>query len=171
MPGGQEFDGVPRSDTVPFAHHSERQFARLLDFYQIEWDYEPRSFDIDWDADGNVVQRFTPDFYLPAYDLYIEITTLNQKLVTKKNRKVRRLRELYPGVRCKIFYQRDYLSLLVKYGLESPAAVPAGLALEPAPAGLDLTGNGHGHATEADAVHEVGAEDGQAGRRAKPRAS
>ena len=45
-----------------------------------------------------VLQRFTPDFFLPEYDLYIEITTLNQKLVTKKNRKVRRLRERYPEI-------------------------------------------------------------------------
>jgi hypothetical protein len=106
------------SDTVAFAHASERQFARLLDFYQIDWLYEPTSFDLEHDALGNAVQRFTPDFYLPAYDLYIEITTLNQKLVTKKNRKVRRLREQYPDVRCKIFYQRDYLSLVMKYGLD-----------------------------------------------------
>jgi hypothetical protein len=106
------------SDTAAFAHASERQFARLLDFYQIDWLYEPTSFDLEHDAHGNAVQRFTPDFYLPAYDLYIEITTLNQKLVTKKNRKVRRLRELYPEVRCKIFYQRDYLSLVTKYGLD-----------------------------------------------------
>jgi len=107
-----------KSDSVPFAHASERQFARLLDFYQIEWEYEPTSFDLERDKDGRVTQRFTPDFYLPRYDLYIEITTLNQKLVTKKNRKVRRLRELYPDVNCKIFYQRDYLSLVSKYGLE-----------------------------------------------------
>ncbi len=107
-----------KSDSVGFAHASERQFARLLDFYAIDWEYEPTSFDIDFDADGNVVARFTPDFYLPSYDLYIEITTLNQKLVTKKNRKVRRLRERYPEVKCKIFYQRDYLSLVAKYGLE-----------------------------------------------------
>jgi hypothetical protein len=106
------------SDDVSFAHRSERQFARLLDFYQIEWEYEPTSFDLEWDTEGNVIKRFTPDFYLPSYDLYIEITTLNQKLVTKKNRKVRRLRELYPNVQCKIFYQRDYLSLVTKYGLD-----------------------------------------------------
>jgi hypothetical protein len=110
-----------KSDTVQFAHASEQQFARLLDFYQIDWDYEPRSFDLDWDADGKVVRRFTPDFYLPQYDMYIEITTLNQKLVTKKNRKIRRLRELHPEINCKIFYQRDYLSLVKKYGLEDMA--------------------------------------------------
>jgi hypothetical protein len=106
------------SETARFAHASERQFARLLDFYEIAWDYEPTSFDIDWDREGNVLQRFTPDFYLPEFDLYIEITTLNQRLVTKKNRKVRRLRERYPEINCKIFYQRDYLSLVTKYGLE-----------------------------------------------------
>jgi hypothetical protein len=111
-------DPLP-SDSVPFAHASERQFAQLLDFYQIEWQYEPTSFDLEWDPDGHITRRFTPDFYLPAYDLYIEITTLNQKLVTKKNRKVRKLRELYPEVTCKIFYQRDYLSLVTKYGLDN----------------------------------------------------
>lgn len=72
------------------------------------------------DEEGKPTRLFTPDFYLPDEDLYIEITTMNQKLVTKKNRKIRRLRELYPDVRCKIFYQRDYLHLLVKYGLEEP---------------------------------------------------
>jgi hypothetical protein len=111
-------EAVLKSDSVSFAHASERQFARLLDFYQIDWEYEPTSFDIEWDKDGNVVARFTPDFFLPQYDLYIEITTLNQKLVTKKNRKVRRLRERYPEIKCKVFYQRDYLSLVTKYGLE-----------------------------------------------------
>ena len=111
-------EGALPSDGVRFAHASERQFAKLLDFYQIAWDYEPTSFPIAWDRDGSPVQRFTPDFYLPEFDLYIEITTLNQKLVTKKNRKVRRLRERYPEIRCKVFYQRDYLSLVTKYGLE-----------------------------------------------------
>jgi hypothetical protein len=110
-----------KSASVDFAHASERQFAQLLDFYQIEWEYEPRSFDLEFDRDGNVTQQFTPDFYLPQYDLYIEITTMNQKLVTRKNRKVRRLKELYPEIKCKIFYQRDYLSLVTKYGLEDRA--------------------------------------------------
>ena len=108
----------PTSDTARFAHASELQFARLLDFYAIAWKYEPRSFDVEWDAQGKVTRRFTPDFYLPEFDLYIEITTLNQKLVTKKNRKVRQLRERYPEITCKIFYQRDYLSLVTKYGLQ-----------------------------------------------------
>jgi hypoxanthine phosphoribosyltransferase len=106
---------------VQFAHNSERQFAKLLDFYAIAWEYEPRTFTLQWDRDGKPTQAFSPDFYLPAYDLYIEITTLNQKLVTKKNRKARRLVELYPDVNVRVLYQRDYLHLLVKYGLEPPS--------------------------------------------------
>lgn len=116
-----DFSPAPRSETTPFAHNSERQFAKLLDFYQIEWQYEPTAFVLEWDGQGTPVQKFRPDFYLPQYDLYIEITTLNQRLVTKKNRKVRRMKELYPEVQCKIFYQRDYLHLLIKYGLEAPS--------------------------------------------------
>ncbi|MDQ3681250.1 MAG: hypothetical protein M3378_12070 [Actinomycetota bacterium] len=86
------------------------------------------------------MQAFRPDFYLPAYDLFIEITTLNQKLVTKKNRKARRLRELYPDIKIKLFYQRDYLNLLVKYGLEEPSQLAADQldAVEPRPLDLEL---------------------------------
>jgi hypothetical protein len=109
------------TDQIVFAHNSERQFARLLDFYRVDWEYEPTAFPIEWDSAGNPAQYFRPDFYLPGFDLYIEITTLNQRLVTRKNRKVRRLRELYPQVRIKVLYQRDYLSLLAKYGLERPS--------------------------------------------------
>lgn len=84
----------------------------------MDWEYEPREFAIGFDERGNPTKFFRPDFYLPDDDLYIEITTMSQKLVTKKNRKVRLLRELHPEIACKIFYQRDYLNLLVKYGLE-----------------------------------------------------
>lgn len=82
-----------------------------------------------WDREGNPTQAFTPDFYLPDYDVFIEITTLNQKLVTKKNKKVRRLQELYPDVRCKILYQRDYLNLLIKYGLDEPSQMKGALRM------------------------------------------
>jgi len=91
---------------------------------------------LETDRHANPVQAFTPDFYLPAYDLFIEITTLNQKLVTKKNRKARRLRELHPEVEVKVLYQRDYLHLLVKYGLEPPSQL--GDVGPGAPARLDL---------------------------------
>jgi hypothetical protein len=84
----------------------------------MEWEYEPREFAVAWDTEGRPTKFFRPDFYLPGEDLYIEITTMNQKLVTKKNKKVKLLRRLYPDIRCKIFYQRDYLNLLVKYELD-----------------------------------------------------
>jgi hypothetical protein len=125
---------------IRFAHNSELQFAKLLDFYGIAWEYEPRSFILEADREGRPTQAFTPDFYLPAYELFIEITTMNQNLVTKKNRKARRLRELYPDVRIKVFYQRDYLALLVKYGLEPPSQdLPADefTAVEPLPLRFD----------------------------------
>ena len=124
--------------SVRFAHNSELQFAKLLDFYGIVWDYEPRSFVLEADREGRPTQAFTPDFYLPAYGLFIEITTMNQNLVTKKNRKARRLRELHPEVRIKIFYQRDYLALLVKYGLEPPSQdIPVDESVELLPLRFD----------------------------------
>jgi len=126
-------------ELVRFAHNSERQFAKLLDFYGIEWTYEPRTFTLERDRDGRPAQAFSPDFYLPAYDLYIEITTLNQKLVTKKNRKVRRLLDLHPEVKVKVLYQRDYLGLLVKYGLQEPSEVPDLLIGDTEPLPLRLT--------------------------------
>ncbi len=93
---------------------------------------------LEWDNEGRAAQAFTPDFYLPAYDLFIEITTMNQKLVTKKNRKARRLREAYPEVRIKVFYSRDYLNLLVKYGLEPPSQdLDVDEAVEPLPLRFD----------------------------------
>ena len=99
----------------------------MLDFYAIAWEYEPHTFVLMRDRAGNPVQAFTPDFFLPAYDLYIEITTLNQKLVTKKNRKARLVQELYEGVHVRVLYQRDYLHLLVKYGLEPPSQLSAAM--------------------------------------------
>ena len=90
--------------------------ARILDFYGIVWEYEPHTFPILWNLEGDVVESFSPDFYLAELDLYLEMTTLRQKLVRKKNRKLRRLRELYPDVRIKLFYARDFRALMLKYG-------------------------------------------------------
>lgn len=100
---------------IQFAHASEEEFARILDFYHIAWQYEPRTFVLERDEAGNILKSFTPDFYLPDHDLYIEITTLKQSLVTKKNRKVRLLRELYPEINIKLLYASDYNKLLEKF--------------------------------------------------------
>ena len=90
--------------------------ARILDFYAVRWEYEPDTFPILWNLDGDVVESFSPDFYLPDLELYLEMTTLRQKLVRKKNRKLRRLRELYPDINIKLFYARDFRALMLKYG-------------------------------------------------------
>src|SRR5450432_3266981 len=100
-----------------FAHPSEEMFANLLDFYRIAWEYEPRSFPVQYDASGGVLESFTPDFYLAEVDLYVELTTMKQSLVTRKNRKVRLLRELYPHLNIQVFYQKDFENLIFKYGL------------------------------------------------------
>jgi cytidylate kinase len=100
-----------------FGHPSEEVFANLLDFYRIAWDYEPRSFALQWDKDGKVLEAFTPDFYLQEFDLYVELTTMKQANVTKKNRKIRLLRAIYPHVNIQVFYQKDVQDLVIKYGL------------------------------------------------------
>ncbi len=98
-----------------FAHPSEEDFAKLLDFYCIEWLYEPRSFPLRWKGD-RISEMFTPDFYLPELDLYVELTTLKQSLLTEKNRKLRQLRVLYPEVNVRLLNKSDFLKLLAKYG-------------------------------------------------------
>jgi hypothetical protein len=126
---GSEGPATPASagTTGPaFAHASEAELARILDYYQVEWRYEPRTFPILFNQDGAVVESFSPDFYLPEFDLYVELTTLKQSLVRKKNRKLRRLRELYPDVRIKLFYARDFKALLLKYGRFDLAASLSG---------------------------------------------
>lgn len=101
----------------PFVNASEEIFANLLDFYRIAWEYEPRTFTIRTDPEGRITKAFTPDFYLPEFDLYVELTTMKQSLVTKKNRKVKALRELYPHINIQVFYEKDIRNLIFKYGL------------------------------------------------------
>jgi hypoxanthine phosphoribosyltransferase len=111
-------DDAPHADRVlpVFAHASEGEMARILDFYRIRWEYEPHTFPILWTLEGDVAESFSPDFWLPDLELYLEMTTLRQKLVRKKNRKLRRIRELYPDLRIKLFYARDFRALMLKFG-------------------------------------------------------
>jgi hypothetical protein len=113
---------LPEQRRPVFAHPAEEMFARVLDFYALEWEYEPRTFPLEWDAQGNVTEAFAPDFYLPGQDLYIELTTLRPKLATFKNRRLRRMAELYPDVRIKLLKRREVRDLMIKYGLDDDAA-------------------------------------------------
>jgi hypothetical protein len=110
------------SRTIHFANESEQEFARILDFYKISWEYEPTTFPIAWDEEGYVRESFTPDFYLPDYGIFIELTTMKQSLVTKKNRKVRLFEQHYPDIPIKLFYGRDYKALLLKFGIPADSS-------------------------------------------------
>jgi hypothetical protein len=103
---------------------AELEVAKLLDYYGVPWDYEPREFVLETDEQGRVREATCPDFYLPEQDLYLELTTMKQSLVTRKNRKIRKLRELYPDVRVKLFYKRDFERLAQKYGMPSSHPAP-----------------------------------------------
>ena len=92
---------------IRFAHPAEAEIARLFDFYDVQWQYEPTTFGLVSGEQGQSIQSFTPDFYLPDHDLYIEMTTMRQSLVTRKNRKFRLLRELYPELNVRLLYRRD----------------------------------------------------------------
>ena len=156
--------GVLREASVPespaperrlpaFAHASEAELARILDFYQVRWAYEPHVFPLQWNLEGVVVESFTPDFFLPDLDLYVELTTLRQPLVRKKNRKLRRLRELYPDVRIKLLYARDFRALMLKYGKVALIGALSGSSGQVVPAGAGTT----------EGVHATPPEVGRAG--------
>ncbi len=128
---GAEVSGDRDAAAPGFVHPSEAEFARVLDFYRLRWHYEPRSFPLAWDETGRVTEAFTPDFYLPDLDLFLELTTLKQSLVTDKNRKIRKFRELYPDIQLKVFYGRDFRSLVQKYGLSATPARPQAAGTSP----------------------------------------
>ncbi|MGI9600545.1 MAG: hypothetical protein ACR2QE_01580 [Acidimicrobiales bacterium] len=110
---------------VNFAHESERDVAAVFDFYDLEWQYEPTTFILCTDDGGRPLSGFTPDFYLPQFDLYIEVTTLQQRLVTRKNRKVRQLHQQHPEVRCKVLYRRDVAALAAQFDLPASRSLLA----------------------------------------------
>lgn len=102
-----------------FANHSEEECAGILDYYCVPWMYEPRTFVLERDENGNVTEAFTPDFYLPEQDLFIELTTMKQAHVTKKNMKIRKVKEKFPEINIKLFYKKDFLKLAQKYDLQT----------------------------------------------------
>jgi hypoxanthine phosphoribosyltransferase len=177
-------DGGPADHGPSFAHASEAELARILDFYDVRWEYEPHTFPILWNLDGAVVESFSPDFYLPDLDLYLELTTLKQTLVRKKNRKLRRLRELYPNVRIKLFYARDFRALMLKFGKlalvdalsgTSGQVVPERLdAVEPEPIEPDPAGTSADQSTPPEpldpAAEGARAADDEARRAARRQA-
>lgn len=113
-----DFQAYRGSEPPRFAHEAELEYAKILDYHGVPWMYEPRTFVLETDDEGRVVEAFTPDFYLPDQDLFIEVTVMKQSLVTRKNRKLRKVRQLYPEIRIKLFYKRDLERLAQRYGLK-----------------------------------------------------
>lgn len=107
---------MPKKKEKKFANQSERQFAEILDSWGLTYQYEPRSFTLKSDTNGNVLEAFCPDFYIPLFDIYLELTTLRQPLVTRKNRKVRLLRQLHPEINVRIIYKKEFQELLERHG-------------------------------------------------------
>jgi hypoxanthine phosphoribosyltransferase len=112
-----DFQAYRGSEAPRFANRVELECAKVLDYYGVPWAYEPRMFVLERDEEGRVTRAFTPDFYLPDQDLYVEVTVMKQSLVTRKNRKLRELRELYPEVNVKLFYRRDIERLAQRFRL------------------------------------------------------
>lgn len=119
-------DGVTARDRHPsmrrksasrFAHPSEEIFANLLSLYGVSWEYEPYEFPLAWDEDGSVTRGFRPDFLLPELSLFIELTVLAQPLVTRKNKKIREFRSLYPEIHLRVIYRRDFLDIAKRHHL------------------------------------------------------
>ncbi len=119
-----------QSGSPEFVHPIEEEFARILDYYGLKWEYEPRTFPLEWDEEGNVTKAFSPDFYIPEQDLYVELTTLRPKLITKKNRKIRRMKELYPEINVKLFKRDDLRAMMIKFGLDDQAVQILGTAAQ-----------------------------------------
>ena len=117
VPETPAFQAYCGSEPPRFANPAELEYAKVLDWHGIRWQYEPRTFVLARDDEGRVTEAFTPDLYLPDQDLYLEVTVMKQSLVTRKNRKLRKLRELYPDVKIKLFYERDFERLATRYGL------------------------------------------------------
>ena len=113
-------------EEIEFSHPSEREFANVLDFFGIRWRYEPTTFPLRWDAEGRILEAFSPDFYLVDTELYIELTTLRPKLMRIKRRKIKRIQELYPEVNIRLWNRRDFTRFLEHLGVQDRAQTLVG---------------------------------------------
>lgn len=116
--GEAEAEEIESESQRSFGHESEKEFAKILDMHHIKWEYEPSEFPLEWDPEGNVIMAFRPDFYLTEHDTYVELTTMKRKYTTEKNKKVRLLQELYPHIKIKIVYKKDFEQLAEKFELD-----------------------------------------------------
>lgn len=90
--------------------------AALLDAYGVRWEYEPVTFVLAADAQGRPLRAFTPDFYLPDHDVYVEVTSMRPRLVHQKRAKVRALAALRPDVRVMLVERAQLAELARRLG-------------------------------------------------------
>ena len=114
---------VPLGDdsVVSFAHPVEQELARVFDALHVRWRYEPHTFVLRRNRRGRVTEAFTPDFYLPDLDYYVECTVARRKLTRVKRRKAEATRRLY-GVTVEILYRPDFEVLAHRWSLRRLAA-------------------------------------------------
>ena len=75
----------------------EVAFAQWLDLSRYKWLYESKTFDL-----GNTT--YTPDFYLPEFDCYIEIKGRSLDYFKKK---LKLFKKLFSNINYKILYKKD----------------------------------------------------------------
>lgn len=108
-----------------FAHPVERELARVFDEHGIAWEYEPHSFVLERNEDGSIREAFTPDFWLPDLDLYVECTVMRQRLTSRKRSKARRTSER-AGIQVQVLFRRDIAGLASRWQLSGLAEAVEG---------------------------------------------
>jgi len=76
---------------IYFRSATEANYARYLNLAKIKWEFEPRTFYFEGVRRGNV--SYTPDFYLPNEDRWIEIKGW---LDGPSKTKLKRFKKYYP---------------------------------------------------------------------------
>lgn len=93
------------SKTIYFYSRWEANIARLFNYSDIKWKHQPKIFDLK-------TQTYTPDFYLPEYDMYIEVKNFLWKYSEIRDRK---FRKLYPDINLILLLKKNYLELEKEY--------------------------------------------------------
>lgn len=93
------------SPTIYFYSRWEANIARLFTYQGMRWEYSPVSFDIGG-------QMYTPDFYLPDSDTFIEVKNFWGEYSRNRDTK---FRKTHPTVILKVLLKEEYLQLEEKY--------------------------------------------------------
>jgi len=93
------------SAIIYFYSRWEANIARLFNYLGVKWLYQPKTFDL-----GS--QNYTPDFYLPDRNAYVEVKNFLWKYSKIRDRK---FRKIYPDINLTLLLKKNYLKLENKY--------------------------------------------------------